>query len=292
MEQARSFDRIAGLYRQARRGYPAALFDDLAERAGLGPDCQVLEVGCGTGQATVDLAARAHSVLAIDPGAQLIAEARAQTQGVPNIDYTVSRFEDLAPAKAGFDLVTSAQAWHWVDPAIGFPKAADALRPGGSFAIFGHVPMTLPEPFNSAFRTIVDHYWPGVWGSPPSQAAYLPTGPFAAMIRDSGLFGPVTHRAYAWTWSLDPDLFGRYMRTDSSYHALEESSASPCSTPWRRRSPTTAASSTPPGKPTSTSPAKPDAGDLWEPNGILEHIFLIIFLMRIMHAVAWLGPSA
>lgn len=222
MDQARSFDRIAGLYRQARRGYPAALFDDLAELAGLGPDCRVLEVGCGAGQATVDLAARALRVLAVDPGGQLIAEARAQTQGLANIDYRVARFEDLVAAKGGFDLVASAQAWHWVDPAIGFPKAAEVLRPGGSFAIFGHVPMALPEPFDSAFPPIVDHYWPGVWGAPPPQAAYLPTGPFAGMIHDSGLFGAVTHRAYAWTWRLDPDLFGRYMRTDSSYHALEE----------------------------------------------------------------------
>ncbi|NBX05431.1 MAG: methyltransferase domain-containing protein [Betaproteobacteria bacterium] len=121
MEQARSFDRIAGLYRQARRGYPAALFDDLAERAGLGPDCRVLEVGCGTGQATVDLAARAHSVLAIDPGAQLIAEARAQTQGVPNIDYTVSRFEDLAPAKAALRPTCPAPLAAPLQPSLAAP---------------------------------------------------------------------------------------------------------------------------------------------------------------------------
>ena len=106
MEQARSFDRIAGLYRQARRGYPAALFDDLAERAGLGPDCQVLEVGCGTGQATVDLAARAHSVLAIDPGAQLIAEARAQTRPGTRAGTQLPSGSSSAAARAA-----AAAAW-------------------------------------------------------------------------------------------------------------------------------------------------------------------------------------
>lgn len=222
MEQAKSFDRIAELYGQVRRGYPAALFDDLAKLAGLGPDCRVLEVGCGTGQATVDLAARAHSVLALDPGGQLIAQARAQTTDIANIEYGVSRFEDFRPDEAGFDLLASAQAWHWVDPVVGFQKAGEALRPGGAFAMFGHVPMPLPEPYNSAFRNIFDQYWPGVWGAPPAQAAYLPSGPFADMITASGLFGPVTHRAYAWTWTMDPDLLGRYLRTDSSYHALAE----------------------------------------------------------------------
>ena len=209
MDQAKSFDKIAELYGQVRRGYPAALFDDLTKLAGLGPDSRILEIGCGTGQATVDLATRAHSVLALDPGAQLIAQAQAQAQtsDIANIQYRVSRFEDFTPAKGGFDLITSAQAWHWVDPAIGFPKAAESLKPGGHFAIFGHVPMSLPEPFNSAFRPIVDRYWPGVWGAPPPQSAYLATGPFAGMINDSGLFGPVTHLGYGWTWALDPDLF-------------------------------------------------------------------------------------
>lgn len=222
MEQAKSFDKIADLYGQVRQGYPAALFDDLWELADLGPDARVLEVGCGTGQASLDLARKARTVLALDPGPQLIARAEAIKPADVRVAFHVSRFEDYEAETEAFDLIASAQAWHWVDPAIGFPKAAGALRPGGAFAVFGHVPGSLPEPFNSAFRPIVDHYWPGVWGLPPAQAAYLPTGPFADMIDRSGLFGPVTHRAYAWTWTLDPDLFGRYMRTDSSYHGLEE----------------------------------------------------------------------
>ena len=77
MEQAKSFDNIADLYGQVRHGYPAALFDDLWKLADLGPDARVLEVGCGTGQASLDLAQKAGSVLALDPGPQLIARAEA-----------------------------------------------------------------------------------------------------------------------------------------------------------------------------------------------------------------------
>ena len=222
MGQAKSFNKIADLYGQVRQGYPAVLFADLWDLGELRQDARVLEVGCGTGQASLDLAQRAGTVLALDPGPLLIARAEDMRPPDSKLTYLVSRFEDYTPEPEAFDLVASAQAWHWVDPAIGFPKAATALKPGGAFAIFGHVPMTLPEPIYSAFRPIVDHYWPGVWGLPPPQAAYLPTGPFAGMIHNSGLFGSVTHRSYPWSWTLDPDLFGRYMRTDSSYHALEE----------------------------------------------------------------------
>lgn len=221
MTQAQSFDKIAELYGEVRRGYPAQLFDDLQVLAGLSPTANILEIGCGAGQATGDLAARAQRVTALDPGPQLIEQARLRAPAA-NIDYVVAKFEDYAVAPGTFDLVASAQAWHWVDPNIGFPKLANALKPGGTFAVFGHVPMTLPEPFNSAFRPIVEQYWPGVWGSPPSQAYYLESGPIAAIIANSGLFGPVTHRAYDWTWTMDGKLLGAYLRTDSSYHALPE----------------------------------------------------------------------
>jgi cyclopropane fatty-acyl-phospholipid synthase-like methyltransferase len=47
------FDEDADLYDRARPGYPAQLFDDLAELAGVGPGCRLLEIGPGTGKATL-----------------------------------------------------------------------------------------------------------------------------------------------------------------------------------------------------------------------------------------------
>jgi SAM-dependent methyltransferase len=221
MEQRDSFDTVADLYAEVRRGYPAALYDDLAALAGLGRDASVLEVGCGGGQATGDLAARARHVTALDPGAQLVSQARARI-AAPNVDFVVSRFETYDAPPAAFDLVASAQAWHWVDPAIAYAKAAETLTPGGCLALFGHVPLPPTGPLNAAFKVIYDRHLPGAWGTPPPQAAYRPGALFDVGIDASGLFGPVTHREYAWTWRLDPQTFGRYLRTDSSYHVLPE----------------------------------------------------------------------
>lgn len=221
MEQRDTFDAVAGLYGEVRPGYPAALFDDLETFAGLGSACRVLEVGCGAGQATVDLAARAAQVLAVDPGGRLIDEARRRVPA-GNLRFVVSDFEHVEVEPGGFDLVASAQAWHWVDPRAGFAKAAMALTRSGALAVFGHVPMPPDEPFASAFQTVVERHAPGAWGRPPSQAWYLPAGPFAGLIEASGLFGPVIHRAYEWRWRMDAEIFGRYLRTDSSYHALAE----------------------------------------------------------------------
>lgn len=221
MNFGQAFDSVAELYAEVRPGYLPALFDDLIAMGALGPSKAVLEVGCGAGQATVDLARRSARLVAIDPGERLISNAR-RAVSAENASFTVSTFEDFGVTPASFDLIASAQAWHWVDPEIGFAKAAAALRPGGYLAIFGHVPMMVSEALQPAFRAAFDTWWPGTWGRPPPQSWYLPEGPVPAMIAASGLFQAAEHRGYTWTWTFDPDLFGRYMRTDSSYHALPE----------------------------------------------------------------------
>lgn len=217
--QAKSFDAVADLYSRVRPGYPEALFEDLAQVTGLGLAWRVLEVGCGAGQATGDLAARVGRVTALDPGPALIEAARARTSA--KVEWVVGRFEDYVPAQT-FDLIASAQAWHWVDPAVGFERAAAMLAKDGWLAIFGHVPSLSPEPFATPFRAVFDRHAPGVWGQEPPQAWYRPTGAAGPMIAASGLFGPPIHRAYRWTWKQDAETLGAYLRTDSSYHFLPE----------------------------------------------------------------------
>ena len=221
MNFGRAFDGVADLYAEVRPGYLPALFDDLVAMDALGPSKAVMEVGCGPGQATKDLAPRSGRLVAIDPGERLISNARRGISA-ENVSFTVSTFEEFDATPASFDLIASAQAWHWVDAEVGFTKAYCMLRPGGCLAIFGHVPMMVSEALLPAFRAAFDTYWPGAWGRPPPQSWYLPHGPVTSMVAATRLFMPAEHRAYSWTWTFDPELFGRYLRTDSSYHVLAE----------------------------------------------------------------------
>jgi SAM-dependent methyltransferase len=221
MQQRQTFDQVADFYADVRPGYPSELFDELSSRAGLGGASAVLEVGCGAGQATRDLVTRAGRVVALDPGERLIAAARQRITAA-NVEFVVTNFESAVFEPATFDLVVSAQAWHWIDPKVAFRKAAAALAPRGFLVVFGHVPMRWNEPFLSAFKSAFDIYLPGVWGTPPPQTAYLPSGPFAGQFVASGLFEPAIHRAYDWTWTLDSRTLGRYLRTESGYHRVPE----------------------------------------------------------------------
>lgn len=195
------FDRVAETYDTARPGYPAALYDDLVSLVGLAPGSRVLEIGCGTGQATRDLGARGASVLAIEPGPRLAERARRNLAGV-DAEVVTGRFEDVELEAGSFDLVVSATAFHWVDSAAALPRIADGLTESGSLALWWTVffDPDRPDRFAEAARPLFDRWLPG------EASSGIPTGAGHALDRSariadidrSGRFGPVTVRRYSW----------------------------------------------------------------------------------------------
>ncbi len=135
-QQARTvFDEIAGLYDAARPGYPSEAITDLLARGEVGPASRVLEIGCGTGQATRDLAASGAALECLEPGPRLAARARQHLARFPNVRVSVTTFEAAQAEPGAYDVIVSATAFHWIDPSVAFDKAANLLRPGGSLAL-------------------------------------------------------------------------------------------------------------------------------------------------------------
>jgi len=146
--RAESFGAIAEAYDRVRPSYPQALIDALLE----GGVQRVLDVGAGTGIASVQFAQRGCEVLGVEIDERMAARARAK-----GILVEVARFEDWDARGRRFDLVTSGQAWHWIDPRIGTAKAADALAPGGRIGLFwnrGELEPDLRELLAAAYRKL------------------------------------------------------------------------------------------------------------------------------------------
>jgi SAM-dependent methyltransferase len=139
------FDQVADDYDRHRPGYPDVLVDKACEAAGIGPGSRVLEIGCGTGQLTRSLLARELRVTAVEPGAQLLARARDQLDGAGDVRFVNARLEDAMLPAARYDVVFSASAIHWVDPAVSWRKAADALVDGGSLALLSYFGLEDPR---------------------------------------------------------------------------------------------------------------------------------------------------
>ena len=131
------FNRAAEDYQRTRPVCPPQLFDDLIDLAGLEAGDRLLEIGCGTGQATVPLAERGLNVTAIELGAELAAIARRRLAGFPAVDVVTSAFEDWPPQGATFDAVVAVSSLHWIDPQLRYLKPHELLRSGGSMAVAG-----------------------------------------------------------------------------------------------------------------------------------------------------------
>jgi len=135
---AQVFDDIAEDYDRERRGYPDELIDAACERGGLRAGDAVLEVGSGTGLLTTSLLSRGLVVDAVDPGANMIRLARRRVGEGAAVRFHHGRFEDVAPPEGAFAAVFSATAFHWIEPEVGWARAARLLAPGGVLALLQH----------------------------------------------------------------------------------------------------------------------------------------------------------
>ncbi|MBK8139170.1 MAG: class I SAM-dependent methyltransferase [Chloroflexi bacterium] len=131
-EQAERFDATAG-------GYPAEIIDDILALAKLPPGGRILEIGCGSGQATVSFAQRGYALVAVELGERLAKMAADKLRRFPLTQVIQYEFESWTLPEQPFDLVLSADAFHWIVPQVGIPKVAQALVPGGLVALIWNV---------------------------------------------------------------------------------------------------------------------------------------------------------
>jgi len=216
-----AFDEVAETYDAVRPGYPEELFDDIARLVHLEPGSRVLEVGCGTGQATLSFARRGLRVHCVEPGGSLLEVARRKLRGYP-VEFSLSRFEDWPLKKAYFDLAASGTAWHWVDPEAGYRKLSAALKPRGFIALFWNLH---PTPYTGFFEEVQEVYRRRVpeWSDPnvkPSTDQRI--SEIGEQIRSSGFFEEPTVRRYVWQRTYSSDDYVKLMDTYSDHRALPE----------------------------------------------------------------------
>jgi len=221
LQRARTFDEIADLYDQGRRAPPEWVFDTLFAESQINErTAQVLEIGCGSGKSTLPIARRGARVLALEMGANLVRIARQHLAGFPGVEVRCTRFEDWKPLPQ-FDLVLAITAWHWLDPAVRFQRAAAALKPRGILA-FTETAHVFPPGFDPFFEQIQDSYEAiGVgrlpWPPPPPETI----SDSRAEIEQSGLFDDVRIIRRVWTEEFTADEHVALMRTASDHRLME-----------------------------------------------------------------------
>jgi SAM-dependent methyltransferase len=159
----------AAYYTLGRPPYSYALAPTLAAELGLDGSGRLLDVGCGPGVLTVELADRFTEAIGLDPEAEMLAEGarRATAAGGANIRWVQARGEDIPALALGtFKLVTFGQSFHWTDRELVAEAVYDILEPGGALALINHAPEGRPQPAgpgyppipHDAIRTLIDRY--------------------------------------------------------------------------------------------------------------------------------------
>jgi SAM-dependent methyltransferase len=217
--RAKLFDQEAERYDRSRPAYPSAVIEKLLGPGPAGLD--VLDVGCGTGIASRQVAGQGADVVGIDVAPRMAGIARNH-----GVNVEISTFEDWNAAGRTFDRVISAQAWHWLDLPTCTTKAASLLRPGGRLCLMWNAGCH-PANLADALSRVYARWFPSV-GSPGfGYAASRPTD------RRTGLtsvfeaiaavpdFGPATESWFPWAREYDRDQWLDVLLSRSDHLALD-----------------------------------------------------------------------
>jgi SAM-dependent methyltransferase len=124
----------ARYYATGRVSYPTALADALASELGLDGSGRLLDVGCGPGNFTLLLAPWFEQALGVDADRDMLAEAerRAAQAGIANVQWLQLRAEELPAGLGGYQVVSFAQSFHWMDQLQVARVALSMLEAGGA----------------------------------------------------------------------------------------------------------------------------------------------------------------
>ncbi len=210
-------------YEYSRPGYPIKLKRDICSFANLEEDAQLLEVGAGTGQATnlfLDVAASLELIEVSDEQVEFL---KQKYSGQPQVAVHKAYFEEYVSEKK-YDLIYSATAFHWIKSDVGYPKAYEMLKDGGTLAVFWHM-------------SSVTHYEGGVFeGLNEIRRKYFPEEALGydeggihqvvtkrvAQIQSGGCFGEPRIKEYWWVDTYDAERYAALVNTYSSTQSLKE----------------------------------------------------------------------
>jgi SAM-dependent methyltransferase len=217
-----TFEEVPELYDRARPGYPAEVFEDLVALARLGPGARLLEIGCGTGKATLALAERGFELVCVELGSGLAEVARAKLAAFPRVEIANERFEEWEPSGGLFDAVVSFTAFHWIDPDVRYEKSARLLREGGALALVDsrHVLPDRSDRFWIDVQQDYDAVVPGDNGPPPPHPDEVADG--GPEIERSGHFRHVGARRHTWQVRYTADEYIAVLDTYSGHRALDD----------------------------------------------------------------------
>lgn len=222
LEQRKSwYGEVAEAYNKARPRYPQELIAHALTAAKLPEAANILEVGCGPGNATTAFAQLGFSMTCLEPNQVFCHLLRQNCVNYPAVEIVNNTFEEWEPKTNKFHAVLAANSWHWISPEIGHLKAAKVLCNGGSLTLLWNMTPQPPYEIYQASREVYQALVPSLarYEDKKSQEESL-RGLGQNMI-DSGLFKDLVYKQLANEVIYSIDDYLTLLSTLSSYKMLE-----------------------------------------------------------------------
>jgi ubiquinone/menaquinone biosynthesis C-methylase UbiE len=216
---SKSFDKVAQKYDLYRPSYPQELIQSAIELTMLKPGDEILEIGCGTGKATILLAQQGFSISCIEPGENLLRIARQKLKSF-DVAFYQARFEEWEGDNGRYDAVVSAQAFHWVPNKIKYTKTAQMLKPDGHLLLIWNM---YPYPQGDIFDTLDQIYFkhaPEISRTPGSNIDLLQDR--AHEIEQSGFYTDLRIEKFPWSQTYSTKEYLGLLNTYSDHLRLSE----------------------------------------------------------------------
>jgi SAM-dependent methyltransferase len=212
---------LAEQYDLIRPGYPDDLVTAVLAHCG-GAGVTALEAGAGTGKATRAFAAQGLRIAAVEPDPAMAGILAASCAGYSGVTVVVSAFEDHVPAEPA-GLLFSAQAWHWMDPEVRWARAAAALAPGGSLALFWNLDRIADDRVQAEVTAAHQAVTPHIeWDTNAVPGDGLLDRWPATELAGIAAFTGLEAHLYRWERLLTRRQYLDYLATHSPYLLLEE----------------------------------------------------------------------
>lgn len=216
-----TFNGVYAEYDRWRPTYVPELYKDIMEFKKIDKSSNVLEVGVGTGQATLPILEKGCSLTAIELGDKLAAFTKQKFSKYSNFQIKNMAFQDYECQPESYDMIYSASAFHWIPEEIGYTKVYEMLKSGGVFVRFANHPYKDKERNNIhiEFEKIYAKYMPG---SSIGHEYNKEDAKKRADIAYKYGFTDISYRLYHRTRTFTADEYASLLGTYSDHIAIEE----------------------------------------------------------------------
>lgn len=227
-----TFSKVITDYEFARPTYPEEVYQQIMQFSGIGENANILEVGAGTGQAT-DLFVNSNRYFEsikinnfyldlLEVSDEQVAFLKNKYHKYPQITVKKDYFEEYKTDKQ-YDLIYSATAFHWVKSDIGYPKAWEMLKPGGTLAVFWQMSSVTyyDEEIFRGLNAIKHKYLPNESLGFDTQGINKVKEKRLDQIQSGGYFGMPEVYEFRWTDTYDADKYAALVNTYSSTQTLK-----------------------------------------------------------------------